>query len=328
MNCGAKNRLSALFLGVCLFLTGCSANKQGSIPAEDNDAVNIAVAWNNVRSYSFESTIAAANELDANITELPMLRSYDMEYDGDGMLIGAKDEHGILTPEAAKLVKTNTWQNSDAELVMQDIDAVIFPGGSDICPTLYYSEQPWHGIENDTDYCAERDVSDYILMSYCLEKDIPILAICRGMQMLSVVSGADIIQDIGQWYNTQGITYDDTHRDPEKKDFAAHSIDIVSDDSLIYSITGQRELTDCPSWHHQAVGDVSGTRLTVTARTVSNGIEIIEAVERKDKTFCLGVQFHPEVAVRKVLDKTDNAADFMEYDTAMSFFRALESQCK
>ena len=328
MNCGAKNASAALFLGVCLFLAGCSANKQGSIPAEDNDAVNIAVAWNNVRSYSFESTIAAANELDANITELPMLRSYDMEYDGDGMLIGAKDEHGILTPEAAKLVKTNTWQNSDAELVMQDIDAVIFPGGSDICPTLYYSEQPWHGIENDTDYCAERDVSDYILMSYCLEKDIPILAICRGMQMLSVVSGADIIQDIGQWYNDRGAVYDDTHRDPEKKDFAAHSIDIVSDDSLIYSITGQRELTDCPSWLHQAVGDVSGTRLTVTARTISNGIEIIEAVERKDKTFCLGVQFHPEVAVRKVLDKTDNAADFMEYDTAMSFFRALESQCK
>lgn len=325
---GEKYKLAALLIGVCLFFTGCSSNKQESIPAEDNKVVNIAVAWNNVRSYSFESTVAAANELDATITELPMLRSYDMEYDDDGMLIGAKDEHGILTTEAAKLVKTNTWQNSDVELVMQDIDAVIFPGGSDICPTLYYSEQAWHGIESDTDYSAERDVSDYILMSYCLEKDIPILAICRGMQMLSVVSGADIIQDIGQWYNAQGVAYDHTHRDPEKKVFCSHSIDIVSDDSLIYSITGQRELTDCPSWHHQAVGDISGTRLTVTARTVSNGIEIIEAVERKDKTFCLGVQFHPEVAVRKVLDKADDAADFMEYDAAMSFFRALESQCR
>ncbi|MBQ1890499.1 MAG: gamma-glutamyl-gamma-aminobutyrate hydrolase family protein, partial [Selenomonas sp.] len=53
-------------------------------------------------------------------------------------------------------------------------------------------------------YSAERDVSDYLLMSYCLEKDVPVLAICRGMQMLSVVSGADIIQDIPTYMSGLG----------------------------------------------------------------------------------------------------------------------------
>lgn len=312
-------------------LNGCQSQSDGSDKASMPDSAsvtdkpNIAIAWNNVESYSYTSTFAAANELDANIIKLGMLHSYDLQYDAKNQLTDAKDEHGSLTSDAAKLVKMNTWQNSDVEEAMEDIDAVIFPGGSDISPTLYYSEQTWHGIEADTDYCAERDVSDYILMNYCLEKDIPVLAICRGMQMLSVVSGADIIQDIGTWYADQDITYHDEHRDPNKKDLIPHSVQITDKDSLLYQITGQTELNGCPSWHHQAVGSVEHTRLTVTAQTTTDGREIIEAVERRDKTFCIGLQFHPEVAVRKILDQEANADEFMSYDMAMSFFTALEA---
>ena len=53
-------------------------------------------------------------------------------------------------------------------------------------------------------------------------------------------------------------------------------------------------LQNVSSWHHQAVKSVEGTGLTVTAKTTLNGVDIIEAVENKDKTFCVGVQFHPE----------------------------------
>jgi putative glutamine amidotransferase len=251
--------------------------------------------------------------------------SADLSYDKDGKLIDAVDEHGILTPENAKKVKRNTWQNSNVEELMDGVDCIVFPGGSDICPTLYYNEQEWHGIEEDTDHCAERDVSDYILLSYCLEQDIPMLAICRGMQMLSVVSGADMIQDISQWISKDGIEYHNLHRDPEKKDLVPHQVTLTSTDSLIYRIVGTDSINAVPSWHHQAAENVDNTRLVVTALTETDGKQIIEAVERPDKTFCIGVQFHPEVAVRKHLDKEENEGDFMEYDDAMAFFNALLS---
>ncbi len=69
---------------------------------------------------------------------------------------------------------------------------------------------------------------------------------------------------------------------------------------------------------------MSGTRLTVTAQTMTDGLPVIEGLERRDKTFCMGVQFHPEIAVRKHLDHAENEADFMDYDTAMKCLRALE----
>lgn len=69
--------------------------------------------------------------------------------------------------------------------------------------------------------------------------------------------------------------------------------------------------------------DVANTRLAVTAQANTDGIPVIEAVERHDQTFCLGVQFHPEVAVRKAVDHAENAGNFMDYDTAMAIFHAL-----
>lgn len=102
---------------------------------------DIAIAWNNTRSYSYESTLVAANELDANIIELGMMHSYYLKYDDENLFTDARDENGMLTHEAAEIVKTYTWNNSDVEEAMEGIDAVIFPGGSDISPTLYRNEQ-------------------------------------------------------------------------------------------------------------------------------------------------------------------------------------------
>ena len=284
----------------------------------------VAVAWNNKQdTYSFTSLVTTLEETGADYEILDMVQSYDLSYDKGGELIDAKDKNGILTPEAAKLVRNNTWIGSNAEELMEGVDCIIFSGGSDISPTLFYEEQEWHGIEDERDYCAERDVSDYILMSYCLEHDIPILGICRGMQMLSTVSGAEVIQDLGSYYADSGVQYHNVHRDPEKKDLVPHPVDILTKDSIIYDVYGTLHLEGCPSWHHQAVKDVSNTRLAVTAQANTDGIPVIEAVERHDQTFCLGVQFHPEVAVRKAVDHAENAGNFMDYDTAMAIFHAL-----
>ena len=63
--------------------------------------------------------------------------------------------------------------------------------------------------------------------------------------------------------------------------------------------------------------------LEVVAATQTDGISIIEAVERSDKRFALGVQFHPEAAVRKALVQAENAGLFLDYDTRLSLFQAL-----
>ena len=284
----------------------------------------IYVAWsNNQESYSFKSMLRTIEAAGAVPVVLDQALSADLEYDQNNMLVGAKDEHGILTSDNAKKVKNNTWQNSNVEQIMENVNCVAFPGGADISPTLYYDEKEWHGIQEDADYSAERDVSDYILISYCLEHDIPILGVCRGMQLLSVVSGAEMIQDIRQWYEGQGLEYISLHRDPEKKDYVAHQVTVLSEDSLLYKITGMDTITGVPSWHHQAVENVDNTRLVVTALAETDGKQIIEAVERPDKTFCIGVQFHPEVAIRKSLDKEAGSENFMDYDAAMAFFQAL-----
>jgi len=291
---------------------------------EAKHAQKIYVAWSDsMDSYSFKSTLKTIEETGAEPVVLSQAKSADLEYDKEGNLINAKDEHGILTSDKAKMVKTNTWKNSNVSEIMEGVDCVIFPGGKDISPTLYYNEQGWHGIEGDTDYSAERDVSDYILLSYCLEKNIPVLGICRGMQMLCVVSGADMIQDIPQWLEGQGIEAEPIHRDPNKETFMAHRVSVLSHDSLLFKITGKDTITGVPSWHHQAVGSVTGTKLVVTAQTETGGKNIIEAVEIPDKKFCIGVQYHPEVAVKKHADKEKDAGMFMEYDDAIILFKAL-----
>lgn len=286
----------------------------------------IYIAWSNRQdSYSFISTLKTVEAIGCLPVVLDMVKSSDVPYLEDNRLSDATDEHGILLSEYANKVKTNLWKNSNVEQVEKDVDCIIFPGGSDICPTLYKEEQGWHGIEGDTDYAPERDISDYLLMSYCLSKDIPIFAICRGMQMLSVVSGAAMIGDLPTYFESQGAEENGTHRDKEKKVFASHDVDVVKD-SLLYEITKKEKLVNVPSWHHQGVLSVENTKLTVTASNTYDGITLIEGVERKDLSFCLGVQFHPEVAVRKHVDKEKDEDKYMDHDLASSFFRALARQ--
>lgn len=284
---------------------------------------NIYVAWSNKQdSYSFISTLKTIEAVGCKPVILDMVRSSDLSYK-DNVLVDSIDEHGILLSNLAKEVKTNVWRHSNVEEIAKDVSCIIFPGGSDICPTLWKEEGEWHGIENDTEYCAERDVSDYLLMSYCLEKDIPVFAICRGMQMLSIVSGARMINDIPTYFASLGKDDKNTHRDSEKKVFASHDVTITDASSLLYKITNTTTLKKVPSWHHQGVLSLDNTKLSLTAETITDGVRIIEGVERKDLSFCVGVQFHPEVAVRKIVDEESDASNYMDLKSASSFFKAL-----
>ena len=256
---------------------------------------------------------------------LDQVQSADLTYDDQGRLTQGVTALGSLDESAAKRVRLNTWHDSNAEDAIGDVGIVLFTGGEDISRSLFYNPEPWHGIMEEIDCNAERDVSDYLSMTYCLDHDIPLMGFCRGMQMLSVISGGEVIQDVPAYFTELGAEYHYEHRNqkltPDSyRDYAAHDVRVVPD-SHLHDIVNADTLTGCPSWHHQAVKSVDNTRLTVTGYTVTNGITIIEAVERTDKTFAVGLQFHPEAALVKHLENAENQDNYMDYDTALSIFR-------
>ncbi len=248
-----------------------------------------------------------------------------MKYDNGLIADEGVNENNYLEECYADLVKINTYQNSNVKEVLSEVDAVIFTGGEDISPTLLKEPEPWHGIMEELDYNATRDVSDYLLMAYCIDNNIPTMGFCRGMQMLAVVSGGSIIQDIPTFFSDNSLNYNYEHRNnktaPEAyRDYAPHDITITEKDSIIESIFTSDVIKDVPSWHHQAVKSVDGTKLKVTAVTETDGYPIIECIERSDKTMIIGFQFHPEAAFVKYKNGVSNAENYMEKDLAIKPF--------
>lgn len=321
--------LAAILICGASVLTACSSSEDNPVGGGDTP-VRIGIAWRgDSTSVSYTSAVQSVREAGAVPVPLPLLKSPVMEYDGDQLLAQYTDEHGILLQEYVDKVKASPFDGQDIGSLLAGLDGLVFTGGSDISPTLYKNPEPWHGIEAEGNCDGRRDVSDYILMSWCLEREqsLPVLCICRGMQMLSIVSGAQMIQDLRSWFEEQGLDYNDEHRtEPTAdhgRDFAAHDVTVTDATSLLRQIVRTDVVSRVPSWHHQAVRSVEGTPLKVTAVTKTGGIDIIEAVERTDKPFFIGLQYHPEVAVAKHANKAADAARFMDYDDALCYFRAL-----
>ncbi len=318
-------KIRSLFVVICTAFLLSSCGRQ-----EPEKPVRIGIAWRgDSTAVTYTSTLLSVREAGAIPVPLPLFKSPQMEYDGDRLKEQYLDSHGILLQEYADAVKSNPLHGQNLSDILNGLDALIFTGGSDISPTLYKIPEPWHGIESEGMYDGRRDVSDYILMSWCLEREetLPVLCICRGMQMLGVVSGASMIQDLRTFFDELELAYHDDHRvepsDEHGRNFASHSVHITDATSLIRQIAGTDSIARVPSWHHQAIRSVERTALKVTAVTSTNGVNIIEAVERTDKPFFVGVQFHPEVAVSKHVNKDPEASRFMSYDEAMRYFRAL-----
>lgn len=282
----------------------------------------IGITWkSNSQDYTaFKMVIKEAGGIPV---ELPQITSTAVGYDADGKIQSAYiEDSGMLSQTYANQIKAKDFSKSNVAAVMEDVDGVFFTGGEDISPSLFAKPQTEanHGEEIN----ATRDISDYTLMSYCIANDVPTFAACRGMQMMSIVSGADFIQDIPDYYASLGASYGDLHRmpaDAPNRDYARHDVDIIDKDSLLYDVVNADVLENVSSWHHQAVKSVEGTDLTVTAKTTYNGVDIIEAVENKNKTFCVGVQFHPENDCSLVLYKGQEAP--CDYDTCLTFFENL-----
>ena len=170
------------------------------------------------------------------------------------------------------------------EAVLREVGAVLLTGGGDVDPTLYGEER--HPTVHDAE--PGRDAFELQLARSAIKHDVPLLAICRGAQVLNVAAGGTLVQDIPSTVET-----DLPHSVTERPDCIAHGIR-VEPTSRLAEVLGARtpDVCDCRvnSRHHQSVGRV-GNGLTVSARSDDG---VIEAIEKPSARFCIGVQWHPE----------------------------------
>ena len=160
------------------------------------------------------------------------------------------------------------------------LDGLILAGGADVDPDAYGAERDRHTIGT----VPERDAFEIALAVRALERDMPLLGICRGMQVMNVARGGTLIQHLP---DDKG--HEDHRRALGTFENADHDVRLRAD-SLVGRITGER-LHATKSHHHQGVDQI-GEGFEVTGwATVDDLPEVIEDASRR---FALGVQWHPE----------------------------------
>ncbi len=167
-----------------------------------------------------------------------------------------------------------------------ECDGLLLPGGPDIAPAMY-GEEP-------EALCGEpnllRDAVEPAILEEFLKSGKPILAICRGCQLLNVYLGGTLFQDIS---DTQTFH----HSDFKFRARTTHPISIEKD-SKLSRILGA-ETADVNSMHHQAARRI-GKGLAVTARSADG---FVECLELSGHPFCIGIQWHPEHMSKRYPDQ-------------------------
>ena len=172
--------------------------------------------------------------------------------------------------------------SSEGERSLVGLDGLLITGGADIDPKRY-GQDPAPETQKPN---PSRDRMEIGLLGEALDRDLPVLGICRGLQLFNVYHGGTLIQHLAG----------DPHRtlprpaDPAK---SVHEVSVAADTKLAAIVGAGRHAVN--SRHHQAV-DQLGARLLVSAKAVKDGI--VEGIERADKAFAVAVQWHPEDQVR------------------------------
>ena len=168
--------------------------------------------------------------------------------------------------------------------VLAEVDGVLLTGGGDVDPVFYGEDR--HPLTHDAE--PGRDEFEIDLARRAMTEDVPLLAICRGAQVLNVAAGGTLVQDI-----PSAVATDLAHSVAEPKNLECHDISIEAG-TLLSRVLGDRADAACScrvnSRHHQSVGR-AGTGLVVAARAADG---VVEAIEKPGAPFCIGVQWHPE----------------------------------
>lgn len=174
----------------------------------------------------------------------------------------------------------------DIEIIKEQlnlIDGLILSGGPDINP-IYYGEDFKEKIGVIS---PERDDNEIKILKEFLKTEKPILGICRGHQLLNVYFGGTLYQDLS-YFEMEPLK----HRQDLYPELEIHNV-AIEKNSILEKLYGESIRTN--SFHHQAINKL-GEGFKVIARS-SDGI--VEAIEKIDHKFCLGIQWHPEMMVAR-----------------------------
>lgn len=169
---------------------------------------------------------------------------------------------------------------ADPDQLLDHIDGLILAGGHDIDPSFYGARPDPH---TDTPV-PERDRTEMALVLRAVERDLPVLGICRGMQLLNVAFGGTLLQHL-----PDEVGHGEHRINPGSFDGSDHTVRLDAD-SLAARAAGE-ELHDTKSHHHQGLDQVADG-LTISGHSTLD--ELPEAIEVPGKRFVLGVQWHPE----------------------------------
>jgi putative glutamine amidotransferase len=179
-------------------------------------------------------------------------------------------------PEELQLVTADDAPRPRA----RDFDGVLFAGGEDVDPEFYDEKLRYDSVHPD----RERDEFELGLLDEVLTARLPILGICRGIQMINVKFGGTLYQDL-----KGDTTVEREHKQPGSRGDATHSVTLTDPESLLAAaFQGNCRVN---SLHHQAIKRL-GRGLKVTAHSEDGLVEAVEAAD--DYPFLLAVQWHPE----------------------------------
>lgn len=199
-------------------------------------------------------------------------------------LFGIADTYTTAIEAAGGIPVVLPPQEGNASRLSELVDGLLFSGGGDIDPAEYGDESVHHqtyGIH------PGRDALEFGLLREAVDQGIPTLCICRGIQVLNVLLGGTLYQDIADQYNSK--LQHQQQRDSIAKEEPGHTVD-VEPESLLAAVYESTAI-DVNSFHHQGIKEIGdGLRATATA---SDGI--IEGLELPDHPWLLGVQWHPEM---------------------------------
>lgn len=168
----------------------------------------------------------------------------------------------------------------DPEEVLRLLDGLVLAGGADIDPSAYGAEPE----PQTTGTVPERDAFEIALARAAIESDMPLLGICRGMQLINVALGGTLLQHLPERFG-----HEEHRRAIGSFEGSDHDVELL-EGTLAMAVVGEASHVT-KSHHHQGV-DRLGEGLEVGARSLLDGLP--EAIELPQRSFVLGVQWHPE----------------------------------
>ncbi|MEJ2040175.1 MAG: gamma-glutamyl-gamma-aminobutyrate hydrolase family protein [Desulfosarcinaceae bacterium] len=186
---------------------------------------------------------------------------------------------GVLSCGGVPLLVPTSQDGRTTIEICRALDGLVFTGGVDIHPRHYHQE-PGVGLRDIDD---ARDRMELELARQAIRRDLPLLAICRGIQLINVALGGSLYQDIGLQTGSPIL-----HSPAADRDVVTHTVK-VAPDTVLQAIVKRKTLW-VNSKHHQAI-DKLASSLTASAWAQDG---LIEAVEAPDHRFAVGVQWHPE----------------------------------